>query len=240
MDEPIMDEPLPDEPITPAPIFLCGGDEFRHETEDADRYLLRLAPPGYMAAVPTAGADHGAERAALHAIGYFSRLGARVKKAMIVSRQDADDEEMAAILRGASIIYFPGGDPRLIVDIFRDSAALAAMIEARSHGAILAGSSAGAMALGPAFGPPAQGWADGLAITPVVSIPHAEQVKANLIHDVVHRVGPETPVAAIHSASSCLVRENAIEGLGPDAVSIHYHGSISKLAAGERLHISFG
>src|SRR5262252_6910179 len=57
------------------------------------------------------------------------------------------NEELVQLARSGGFFYLVGGDPGLVAQVLRDSFVWRAMFAAWRDGAVLAGSSAGAMAL---------------------------------------------------------------------------------------------
>src|SRR5689334_3310481 len=128
--------------------------------------------------VPTAAARQRPQAAAANGERAFAAAAARagvpveIAVAGILSRGDAMDPRLVEPLAAAHLVHLPGGDPDLIPAILRDSAAWAAMRRAFDGGAILAGASAGAMALAGTCWTPGGG-VDGLGLLPGVAVlPH--------------------------------------------------------------------
>jgi cyanophycinase len=65
----------------------------------------------------------------------------------VLKRGDAMSKALAAEARGGGFFYLVGGDPGLVAQVLRGSLVWRAIFAAWRHGAALAGSSAGAMAL---------------------------------------------------------------------------------------------
>lgn len=70
-----------------------------------------------------------------------------VSIARVVDASSAADHAISDAIRRADLIHLPGGDPDLIPTILAGSRALAALESAWRAGAVIAGASAGAMAL---------------------------------------------------------------------------------------------
>jgi cyanophycinase-like exopeptidase len=106
-----------------------------------------------IAIVPTAAAHQRPELAGAHGVAAFRAIGAerdrdvRPEVVPIVDRGSAADPRLAATLAAADLIHLPGGEPDLVVAILEDSLAWRAIAAARTRGAVIAGASAGAMAL---------------------------------------------------------------------------------------------
>lgn len=127
------------------PLVLVGGGEWQSGA-DFDAALLERAG-GEVAVLPTAAAYERPERALATAERWFAGLGGRVRPVMALTRADASDPEMVAQVRAARFVYLSGGSPLHLRSVLKDSALLHALIAAWHDGAIVAGSSAGAMVL---------------------------------------------------------------------------------------------
>ena len=165
-------------------IALHGGGEFLPGDERFLRAMLALASEGdgviQVAIVPTAAARGRPDLAAANGVAAFERVGAaagvgvRAQAVRVVDASSAADTELAASLAAADVIHLPGGDPDLIPTLYPGTAAWAAIRAALDRGAVLAGASAGAMALGSITWTPA-GLVAGLGLVPgIVVVPHAD------------------------------------------------------------------
>lgn len=160
--------------------FLAGDEAFLTALLDAAARRVGGARPMRIALVPTAAARGRPELAAAHGVAAFERVAASVAREVVaenvavVDAASAADQGLADRLASADVIYLPGGDPDLIPTILAGSAAWAAIERARAGGAILAGASAGAMALAP-WTWTSTGGMDGLDVVPgLVVVPHAD------------------------------------------------------------------
>lgn len=129
------------------PLALAGGAEFTPGYEDVDRWLLAAGPPGPALVVLSAVRERP-ERALETAVHWFSGLGAEVGELPARTAAQTADPATAVAAERARLIYIAGGDPGRTVRLLRGSPLLAAMATAWAGGIPLAGSSAGAMALG--------------------------------------------------------------------------------------------
>ena len=130
----------------PGPLALVGGAEWR-EGCTFDRDLLAESKVDEVLVLPTAAAYEHPERAVDTAQQWFAGLGAKARGLMVLARPDADDETNVAAIRDARFIYLSGGSPLHLRSVLKDSPAWNALFQAWQGGAVLAGSSAGAMAL---------------------------------------------------------------------------------------------
>ncbi len=184
----------------PGPIALHGGGEFLPGDEPFLRAIMDLAPrvDGVVriAVVPTAAARGRPDSAGRHGVEAFRRVaiehGVPVEAAIvpIVDAASAADPDLAAGLATASLIHLPGGDPDVIPTLYPDTPAWAAIIAALDSGAVLAGASAGAMALAEWTWTPGGGL-PGLGLVPgVIVAPHTD---ADSWSTSVARFGAEVP-----------------------------------------------
>jgi len=159
-------------------LLLEGGAEFGGRMADPDRRAIELAggPDAPLCVIPAAAApDHNHARAGENARRWFVSLGSRqVSVLPLIDRASADSPEIADRLRAARLIYMLGGFPAHLCESLRDSLSWQAMLEAYQAGAVLGGSSAGAMVLAEHLYDPYRGQAlPGLGLLPGVCIlPH--------------------------------------------------------------------
>ena len=128
------------------PLALVGGGEWQAGCS-FDRGLLEASGGEEVLVLPTAAAYEHPERAVETAERYFAGLGAKVRGLMVLRRPDAVDEANAAAVREAKFIYLSGGSPMHLRSVLKDSPVWDALLAAWNDGAVLAGSSAGAMVL---------------------------------------------------------------------------------------------
>ena len=159
-------------------IALVGGEEFRQYCRDMDREIMRATgkDPARVVVIPTAAVT-GPAKAANDGVTHFAALGGNAEQLMVLDREQAEDPALAQGVAGADVIYFTGGNPSHLLESLRDSRLLAAIVEAMEQGAILGGSSAGAMVMGSQMRRPrAEEWVTGLGIAAgVVVLPHHER-----------------------------------------------------------------
>jgi cyanophycinase len=156
-------------------LALHGGGEFQRGSEIGDRRLVVAAggADARVIVVPAAAAREQPEMAAQHGVQWFRQIGARAEAVMAVDARSARDAALVAAVDSATLIYLPGGDPVLLVEILRGSPVWQAIVKAYERGAALGGASAGAMALGrQMWNPRTGGLIDGLGLIPIVTLPH--------------------------------------------------------------------
>ena len=132
-------------------LLLEGGAEFGGSMRDPDLKAIERAGglDAPVRIIPTAAApDNNHQRAGNNGIRWFERLGARdVLSLPLIDRTSANDESIAKALREAKLIYLLGGFTDYLGETLKDSLAWSAVLEAYAMGAVIAGSSAGAMVM---------------------------------------------------------------------------------------------
>jgi cyanophycinase len=242
---------------TPGAIALVGSGEYLDVMNDTDTYLLETlggASNVRVALLPTAsGLEEGGPT---HwndlGLAHFHQLGVQdVRATRIVDRKSATDPQQLALLRNVDFYYMSGGNPQHTIETLRDSPALEIMLDAHKRGAILAGCSAGAMALSAYTIALRQmmvgnkpGWVSSLAIVPnVVVFPHFDRM-ASFIDQVVFQellsTLPTGIVAVGVDENTALVRMDAPAGrwqvMGQQTVKVYEQGMApSTLHVGEEI-----
>ncbi len=132
-------------------LLLEGGAEFGGRMRDPDLRAIQLAG-GFdtpVRIIPTAAApDNNHQRAGNNGVRWFQSLGAKdVTSLRLIDKASASDETIAKSLREAKLIYMLGGFTHYLGQTLKDSLAWDAALEAYQNDAVIAGSSAGAMAM---------------------------------------------------------------------------------------------
>lgn len=132
-------------------ILLAGGAEFGGRMADADHAAIALAgsEDAPIRIIPAAAApDNNYQRAGQNGVRWFQSLGARNVAALpLIDAASANDSQIVDELRAARLIYMLGGFTHYLGQTLKNSAAWAAIQEAYKRGAVVAGTSAGAMVL---------------------------------------------------------------------------------------------
>ncbi|HEX9991569.1 MAG TPA: Type 1 glutamine amidotransferase-like domain-containing protein [Acidimicrobiales bacterium] len=213
-------------------LALVGGGEWR-EGCTFDARLLE-AGGGEVVVLPTAAAYEHPERLVATATAWFASLGGRATGLPVLSRRDAFDEANVAAVRAARFTYLGGGSPLHLRSVLKETPLWQALVDAWHDGAVLAGSSAGAMVLcDPMVDPRGGAFTVGLGLVAQVAfVPHADTWSAELARRTVALAPPDLPVVGVDERTA-LVREPdgswSAEGAGEVAVVVG--GRPSGLAA---------
>jgi cyanophycinase len=225
------------------PIGLHGGGEYEAGDEPFLDALIAAAHGAALARLnggdpasmtlrivilPTAAARGRPDRAAAMGVAALTsraaRLGRpfRVDVAPVVDTSSASDPVNVALLASADLIHLPGGDPDLIPAILADTPALLAVRAAGQRGAVIAGASAGGMALAdwtwtPKGGVRGLGLVAGLAL-----VPHYDDIRRTSWQEALDRLAPggigylglDERTGAISDGASSLGRRWRVSGPG--------------------------
>jgi cyanophycinase len=127
-------------------LALVGGAEWQAGS-DYDAELVDRSGADEVLVLPTAAAYENPGRAVETAQRWFSSLGSSARGLMVLRHAQANDEANAAEVRRARFIYLSGGSPLHLLSVLKGSLVFEAIAGAWRDGAVVAGSSAGAMVL---------------------------------------------------------------------------------------------
>jgi cyanophycinase len=224
----------------PRGIALIGGDEFRSGCEELDRAVLASvgAERPRLLVLPTAAAHEGPAKAASNGVRYFSELGADAAPLMVLDRSDAEDEALAAEVQSADVVYLTGGNPAHLLDTLRGSLLLRRLTDARERGAVLAGSSAGAMVLGAWMR--FRGWREALGVAGgIATLPHHERAHPERVAEELAADAPPglAAVLGIDARTGCLATGDGWTVLGAGQVAVYQGGAWRRNSSGESFTI---
>jgi cyanophycinase len=136
-------------------IALVGSGEYSVQMQELETQLLHRAisrgKKNTFVQIPTASSHEGeASRAKWKRLGQeqADRIGSECIYLPIHEREDAVNPEFVDAIDGAGLIYFSGGDPHRIAEVFNNSPLWQGIEAQWKSGTSLAGCSAGAMAFG--------------------------------------------------------------------------------------------
>ncbi len=164
-------------------IALVGSSEFTAALESLDRELLAATGRARPRVAIIGGArgdqgDGGFVRWAEMARQHFAALGAEVEPIRVRSREDAQGAGQAQAVGEADLVYLGGRDADFLCRTLSGSVLERALWQALERGALVAGASAGAVAIGghryalrrgfgwPVVWQPALGLIPGVAVAP--------------------------------------------------------------------------
>jgi cyanophycinase len=224
------------------PLALVGGDELKPGNEPQDEVLVRVAGDGPAFVVATAAGRQRPEVAVANAVRWFASLGLAVEELPATRRSDAKDSANAARARQGRFFYLVGGDPGLVPKTLAGTPLWEAIAEAWRSGAALAGSSAGAMALGEWTlvrermpGDDRRRYLPALGLVPRLAVlPHFETFGHRWVESA-ERAAPRSEVVllGVDERTAALHVDGAWRALGDGGVTVIVGGERRRFASGE-------
>jgi cyanophycinase len=216
----------------PGPLALVGGDELHPGNEPQDEVLARAARGGPAYVLATAAGRQRPELAVANAVTWFGSLGLEVEELPATRRAHATSADTVERARAGRFFYLVGGDPGLVPTTLAGTPLWEAIVEAWRNGAALAGSSAGAMALGEWTlirdrmpGDHRRRYRPALGLVPGIAVlPHFETFGHRWIDSASEREG--VVLVGIDERSAALWEDGRWRALGA--------GGVTVVAAGER------
>ena len=215
------------------PLALVGGGEWNPGC-DFDQQLWEGAGRPEVVILPTAAAYEHPERAVDHASSWFGSFGAKVTPAMVLARSDALEAEQAKVIEQAGFIYLSGGSPMHLRSVLKDTPVWSALVAAWGAGAVVAGSSAGAMVLcDPMVDPRGGALTLGLGLVDQLALlPHYDTWSEEKAHRTVQLATGHLRIAAVDERTALIRDPNGTwrsEGAG--GVTIYVDGKPGGLEA---------
>ena len=151
-------------------IALVGGGEWTDGCT-FDAALLAASGGTEVVVLPTAAAFEQPGRAVATATAWFESIGGTARGLHVLNRRDALDPANVAAVRAARFLYLGGGSPLHLRSVLKETPLWEALDDAFNEGAVVAGSSAGAMVLGdPMVDPRGGAFTVGLGLAPNVAV----------------------------------------------------------------------
>ena len=226
----------------PGVLGLVGGDEFNPGNEEQDRIFAAAAGAGPAFVVPTAAARQDPSRSVAHATRWFKQFGLDLQELPILKRGDATSATMAERARSGGFFYLVGGDPGIVPRVLLGSAVWQAIFDAWRDGAVLAGSSAGAMALCSHTLVVAK-WPhhttrrpiDGLGVVPKTAVlPHYNTFGQRWIQSA-QAAAPDLTLLGVDERSAAVWSQGNWRALGPGPVTVIHGADVKTFAPGHEV-----
>jgi cyanophycinase len=215
------------------PLALVGGGEWQDGCS-FDRALLEASGAAEVVVLPTAGAYEHPERLVEQASTWFASLGAKVNGLGVLNRRDAQDADHAAVVAGARFVYLAGGSALHLRSVLKESAVWEALVQAFSDGAVVAGTSAGAMVMcDPMVDPRGGAFTLGLGLVEQVAvIPHFDAWSPEKHQRALQLAPAGVPIVGVDEQTA-LIRhaDGRWEAAGAGKVEVFVDGKKQDLAA---------
>jgi len=211
-------------------LALVGGDEWADGCE-FDGELLERSRARHVLVLPTAAAYEHPERRVMAAAEWFARWGGEVEGLMVLGRADAEDAAAAEVVRRARFVYLSGGSPLHLRSVLKGSAVFEALRQAYRDGAVVAGSSAGAMVLtDPMVDPRGGALTVGLGLVERLAVvPHfgdrAEDLHGEKLHRSVALAPAGLPVVGIPERTALIRQDGRWRQAGRGEVAVFVDGA---------------
>lgn len=227
---------------TPGPLALVGGDELNPGNEPQDEVLVRAAAGGPAFVLATAAGRERPELAVANARRWFAGLGLDVEELPATRRSHATSSANAERARAGRFFYLVGGDPGLVPRTLAETPLWDAIVEAWRSGAALAGSSAGAMALGAwtlvrerVPGDERRRYLPALGLVPNVAVaPHFETFGHRWVPSALERApAGDVVLLGIDERSAALWHDGGWTAFGAGGVTVFSAGTHRRFGPGE-------
>ncbi|MBA2285773.1 MAG: Type 1 glutamine amidotransferase-like domain-containing protein [Ktedonobacteraceae bacterium] len=230
-------------------LVLEGGAEFGGRMAEPDQRAIELAG-GFDAPIciiPTAAApDNNHQRAGRNGVRWFQSLGARqVELLPLIDTASANDPNIAARIGQARLLYMLGGFTGYLGQTLANSASWRAMLAAYEAGALIAGSSAGAMVMCQYYvDPSTQRVVEGLGLLPNTCVlPHHNTFGKNWAQRVTTLL-PNAVLLGIDEQTGMIddgdgARKSAWRVYGHGAITLYRKGQPTIHAAGTQFNDDF-
>ncbi len=228
-------------------IVLEGGAEFGGQMAKPDQRALELAggSQARVSIIPTAAApDNNHQRAGRNGVNWFTHLGASNVEALpLIDKASANNPGITTALRQSQLIYLLGGFTGYLGQTLMSSSSWKAMLDAYENGAVIAGSSAGAMVLCQYyFDPSTNKIAEGLALVPnACVVPHHNTFGKRWIAQLITLL-PDAVLLAIDERTGMIDNEERKKiwtVYGQGTVTLFRKGKATVYKAGETFTDSF-
>jgi cyanophycinase len=198
--------------------------------------------PAYVLA--TAAGRQRPDLAVRNARAWFKGLGLDVEELPAIRRSDVISPENAERARVGRFFYLVGGDPGLVPKTLAGTPVWDAIVQAWRDGAALAGSSAGAMALGEWTlirdrrpGDARRRYRQALALVPGIAVvPHFDRFGERWVDSALASAPRDDMVlVAVAERSSALWQDGLWKAFGPGVVTIITLSDRRRFPPGERV-----
>jgi cyanophycinase len=227
--------------VTPGPLALVGGDELKPGNEPQDEVLVRAGAGGPAFVLATAAGRQRPDLAVANAARWFGSLGLDVEELPATRRSHVTSTANVERARAGTFFYLVGGDPGLVPRTLANTPLWAAIVEAWGRGAALAGSSAGAMALGEWTlvrermpGDDRRRYAPALGVVPGTAVlPHFETFGHRWVDSASEREG--VVLLGLDERTAALWQDGTWRAFGDGGVTVIMAGERRRYVAGSTI-----
>jgi cyanophycinase len=210
-------------------LLLEGGAEFSGRMSEPDLLAIKLAGgvDAPICIIPAAAApDKNHNRAGNFGLHWFLQLGAKqVFISGVIDKKTANDTALAKQIRASKLIYMLGGFTHYLGETLKDSLCWSAALEAYQNGAVIAGSSAGAMVMCEYYYDPSSRKVErGLNLVPNTCVlPHHNTFGKNWAGEL-RKALPDVTLLGIDERTGMLSTDSATDSRTATGVEWEVHG----------------
>ena len=221
---------------------VASWDSFYWRIADRPAIQLSGGPDAAIAILPTAAApDNNHQRAGQKGVNWFKDLGAKNVSALpLIDRTSADDPAIEEALARSRLIYLLGGFPRHLAKSLGGSRSWQAILSAYQAGAVIAGSSAGAMILCEHYYDPGSARVmEGLKLIKGLCIlPHHDTFGKNWAPRL-SQLLPDSVLVGIDEETGLICDISAETGCvhGKGKITVYHDGRIEPMEPGQEVNL---
>ncbi len=224
-------------------IVLYGSGEFTDSVNEIDKYLIDKFNLKKVAVIPTAaGMEQDWHKWIDMAVEHFDRLNVDVIKIEAINHQQASNPEIVKKIMEADWIFYSGGQPDYLFKQLDGSLLWKLTMDKYRSGALLSGSSAGAMIMGnniidKPFRALIKGgetnWQKTFGIVDYTIFPHYNRM--NRFKSVINKLIANAPegvrksVLGIDEDTALLIEDDEMKKLGGGNIELIRYGQVSKI-----------
>ena len=214
------------------PLALVGGIPWTDGCS-FDRDLLDVSGADEVVVIPAGSAFENPEALVARAVAWFEGLGVRVAALPLLTRRDAFDGDLAAVVRSSRFVYLPGASPMHLRSVLKDTPVFEALVAAWQAGGVLAGSGAGTDVLcDPMVDTRGGAFTVGLGVVPgMACIPRANTWSPEKVRRTVELAPSSVPVVAIPEATALIWQnDTGWVSSGVGECTVYRDGEIASIA----------
>jgi cyanophycinase len=219
-------------------LALIGGGEWSAGAQAIDDDLLARSGAQEVVVLPTAAAFEHPERVGERAAAYFGERGIGVRTLAVLHRTEAEDPDIAAIVRAAKFVYLADGSPLHLRSVLKGSVLFEAILASYHGGGVLAASGAGAtLVCDPMVDPRGGAYTVGLGVVKNLAVFPYHGTAANHLRERSIDLLPRGAVLAGVDEATALVKSpggwsivgaGGVTLYGPDGATVYAAGDTPK------------
>jgi cyanophycinase len=208
-------------------VAFVGGATWEPQAAPLRERLAEVAGSGSVVVVPAAAAYEDPAHLVAQATEQFGALGVEVTALDVLSRHDADSQEVAAAARAASFVYLTDGSAMHLRSVLKGSRLWAALLECHQHGgAVVASGAAATVLCDPMVDPRGGAYTVGLGLVHEVAVlPHHDTMPPHQRERSVELLAPGAALVGVDEATAVFwLPDGTWEVVGAGTVTLYRRG----------------